>query len=350
MYLTLQHRAFLVEQYFRNGGMYNETLREKFHESFPGSSIPHRTTVYAIVKRFQTLFTLEDVRRSGRPSIVNEQKVNGSFQLISREPSLSLRRLSQQSGLSRSSMHRVLRKRLNLYPYKVSVRHELLPRDYVPRVAFCVWFKSLISINGDNILDNVIFSDEAWFHLKGHNNSQNNRIWADRNPNIIIEAPLYPQKIGVWSAFSRKKIYCTVFFTSTVTGEIYIQDFISPLVNSLDDKELTNVYFQQDGAKAHTSANTMSYLKNIFGDRLISTNLWPARSPDLTPLDYYLWGMLKNKVYVNNPQTISELKFTILNEIALINGNELKNVFENLKTRLDLCIEEDGGHFQQLIK
>lgn len=124
--------------------------------------------------------------------------------------------------------------------------------------------------------------------------------------------------------FLTKKDILHNFSTSTVTEEAYIQDFISSLVNSFDYKDLNNICFQQDGAKAHTSANTMSCFKNIFWDRLISTNPWPAKNSDLTPLDYNFWGMLKNKIYVNNPQTTSESKFTILNEIALISEMSFK--------------------------
>jgi hypothetical protein len=42
-------------------------------------------------------------------------------------------------------------------------------------------------------------------------------------------------------------------------------------------------------------------LEGVFGDRTVSRGLWPARSPDLTPCNFYLWGNLKDKVYRINP-------------------------------------------------
>ena len=45
---------------------------------------------------------------------------------------------------------------------------------------------------------------------------------------------------------------------------------------------------------------------------------WPPRSPDLTPPDFFLWGYLKSKVYVNKPRTVAELKDNIREEIAAI--------------------------------
>jgi hypothetical protein len=58
----------------------------------------------------------------------------------------------------------------------------------------------------------------------------------------------------------------------------------------------------------HTANSTMAMLKQFFDDRIISNNLWPPQSPDLTPPDYFLWGYLKQVVYSNHPQTIENLK------------------------------------------
>jgi hypothetical protein len=50
---------------------------------------------------------------------------------------------------------------------------------------------------------------------------------------------------------------------------------------------------------------------HFFKDRIISKKLWPPRSPDLAPADFFLWGLLKNKVYKNTPRTIEQLKYAI---------------------------------------
>jgi hypothetical protein len=51
---------------------------------------------------------------------------------------------------------------------------------------------------------------------------------------------------------------------------------------------------------------SMQALSDVFGDRIISNDIWPARSPDLNPCDFFFWGYLKNKVYSNNPRTEEE--------------------------------------------
>jgi hypothetical protein len=48
---------------------------------------------------------------------------------------------------------------------------------------------------------------------------------------------------------------------------------------------------------------SMQALSDLFGDRIISSDIWPAHSPDLNPCDFFFWGCLNDKVYSNNPQT-----------------------------------------------
>jgi hypothetical protein len=55
----------------------------------------------------------------------------------------------------------------------------------------------------------------------------------------------------------------------------------------------------------------MELRNEIFGERVISRNLWPPRSPDLTPPDVYLWGAAKSAVYRDRPRTLNELKVAI---------------------------------------
>ncbi|GFX42891.1 transposable element Tc3 transposase [Trichonephila clavipes] len=108
-----------------------------------------------------------------------------------------------------------------------------------------------------------------------------------------------------------------------------ITNFFIPELNNHDVQEL---WFQQDGATCHTARATIDLLKDTFGDRLISrfglVN-WPPRSCDLTPLDYFLWGYVKSLVYVDKPQTLGHLEDNIRRVIANIRPQMLEKVIEN---------------------
>ena len=70
------------------------------------------------------------------------------------------------------------------------------------------------------------------------------------------------------------------------------------LFTKIKEDDIGNIWFQQDGAKCHTSEATLDVLHSVFEDRIISRIadvVGPLQSCDLTPLDYYLWGAVKDK-------------------------------------------------------
>jgi hypothetical protein len=79
----------------------------------------------------------------------------------------------------------------------------------------------------------------------------------------------------------------------------------------LTHDEIATGYYQQDGATCHTSNPSMQEIESFFKDRIVSKTLWPPRSPDLKPAEFFLWGLLKGKVYKNTPPTIEQLKKTL---------------------------------------
>ena len=87
--------------------------------------------------------------------------------------------------------------------------------------------------------------------------------------------------------------------TTTVT-ENYLEMLQKFFLPELENNALVeNCYFQQDGAPAHYARKVRDYLNHVFPDRWIGHRgplEWAARSPDLVPCDFFLWGFLKSKV------------------------------------------------------
>ena len=93
----------------------------------------------------------------------------------------------------------------------------------------------------------------------------------------------------------------------------------------------------------------MDMLEDFFGDRFISKNLWPPRYPDLTIPDFFLREYLKDKVFEGNPQTIGNLKISVIQRIQEITPSMLKHVSKNMRKQVQLCLQERGGHFEHLL-
>ena len=91
-----------------------------------------------------------------------------------------------------------------------------------------------------------------------------------------------------------------------------------------------------NGTTDHTGQTTMTAVRKVFVKHVISRDLWPPRSPDLTPPDFYPWGKLKGLVYADNPCSINDLKHNIRQVIADIRCEELHQVFSSLRRRVEL--------------
>jgi hypothetical protein len=81
----------------------------------------------------------------------------------------------------------------------------------------------------------------------------------------------------------------------------------------------------------------------------LEKNLWPPRSPDLSPPDFFLWGYLKETVYQENPHTLEDLRNNITNAVQGITADVLRRVSWNMCRRVQSCLQQNGGHFQLLL-
>jgi hypothetical protein len=82
--------------------------------------------------------------------------------------------------------------------------------------------------------------------------------------------------------------------------------------------------FQQDSAASPTARISLQALSDVFGDGIISSCIWPARSSDFNPCDFFFRSCLKGKVYSSNPQTEEELKENIHRELQILQQNSFK--------------------------
>jgi hypothetical protein len=81
------------------------------------------------------------------------------------------------------------------------------------------------------------------------------------------------------------------------------------------------MYFQHDRAPPHFSRVVIQHLNNTFLGRWIGSggqHNSPPRSPDLSPIDYGLWGWIKSQVYEIKVNTQTELLARILDAAACI--------------------------------
>ncbi|GBN77201.1 hypothetical protein AVEN_220545-1 [Araneus ventricosus] len=77
-----------------------------------------------------------------------------------------------------------------------------------------------------------------------------------------------------------------------------------------------------------------------------SHRAWPPRLPDLNPLDFFLWGYIKQRVYATPPPTLQEHRNRIMDACASVSPAMLHNVQREVQSRVQMCIVAEGHHFE----
>ena len=352
----LRRRIWIVEAYWffhRSVARVAEEYRNLFGESPPSTS-----TIQSNVRKFHDNGTVSNLNKghSGRPSTSasadNTARVEEFF---ADNPRASTRRASQVLDIPRSSLQRIIKTKLKLFPFKIQVFQELSDYDMERRLEFA---RQMI----DRILCRSIrtkriwFSDEAHFWLSGYVNKQNCRFWARENPRVFETTTMKPQRITVWCAICENGVFGPVFLDQTVNGERYkelLERKFIPFARGMDDAD--RYWFMQDGALPHRTHQVMELLDEHFHGRVLGLGYqekfgrgldWAPYGPDLNPCDFFLWGYLKEKVYRDNPRTMDALKDSITREINAIDQETLKNVVRGFESRLHAVVEMDGAHIE----
>ena len=169
---------------------------------------------------------------------------------------------------------------------------------------------------------------------------------------------MHPKRVTVWCGFWSRGIIGPFFFENeqgeavTVNGDRYRAILNEFLFTKIEEKDIGNIWFQQDGATCYTAEATLDVLRPIFEDRIISRRtdaVWPHQSCDLTPLDYYLWGAVKDKCYAEKLETINALKDNIREPIGEIQLHTIHNVLKNWTDHVGYCMASRGSHLNEII-
>jgi hypothetical protein len=154
----------------------------------------------------------------------------------------------------------------------------------------------------------------------------------------------------VWAGIIGNRLIGPHVLPPHLNGEGYLNFLQNELSNLLDDVPLEvrrDMWYLHDGAPAHSARGVKNWFDANLENRWIGRNgpvLWPARSPDLNPCDFFLWGHLKQIVYETPVNTVEEL--TVRVNIA---AESIRRNSDMLARRAQACIDNGGRHFKHLI-
>ena len=206
--LTEEHRIYCVEELIKTGSIVG--TKRKLKTAF-GIEISC-PALRALLKKWQTKGTTknQNKKNSGRRrSARNEETIDAVKARIA-DPTVSLRKLVGQVGISIGSLHTIMKRDIGLKPYKMQEAQELKRGDQKKRWDFCKKVKGMIS---SKELDpgNIIFTDESHVYLTSPPNKQNTRLWLSKKPEIRSQVPLHSEKVTVWCGFNAKQVFGPFF-------------------------------------------------------------------------------------------------------------------------------------------
>ncbi|GFX90384.1 retrovirus-related Pol polyprotein from transposon TNT 1-94 [Trichonephila clavipes] len=191
----------------------------------------------------------------------------------------------------------------------------------------------------------VLFSDESRFSLSSDCRRQ--LIWRESGtayrPESIQEKDRYPTcSIMVWAGIminGRMRLH--VVANGTMTGQRYIHEVLLPHVRLFRGAVGDKFVFMDDNATCHRTLAVQDCLDSEGIQRLV----WPARSPDLNPIEN-VWDALGRQVAGRNYPPINKntLIRALTEEWAKLPQQLLDNVVQSMVRRVECCITLHGGH------
>jgi len=273
---------------------------------------------------------------------------------VEQNPETSVRTIAREYGLSYSAVRRILKEeKMHAFHY-TRVQH-LQPEDYPQRKTFCKHFLREAA-QDPRFPSRVIFSDESLFTREGVFNSHNMHLWCEENPRVTRYRSFQTRwKMNIWAGIMGTEILGPVVLPDILTGATYVDFLRNDLPEFLEEVPLlerNKIIFQQDGAGPHNARIVTDYLNEHFPGRWMGRYgpiRWPARSPDLNPLDFFFWGYCKELIYKTLPEDLEDIDTRLRHAVWAIEENLMEEVQNNLLRRMRACVRMNGGHFEHLL-
>lgn len=330
-----------------------------YAEKYPNRNTPGRRLFLSIDRRLRETGTLRPqlAGHCGRPKVdAHDEEI---LDAIEETPQSSTRVVAAQLDLSHMMVWRRLKEQ-QLHPYHLTTVQELLDEDYPKRIGFCDWLLTENTRNA-NFVNHILFTDEATFNRNGITNHHNEHIWAEENPHekkVTHHQRMF--KVNVWIGIVDNNLIGPVFLPNNLNGENYLQFLQNELPEYLEEVNLRirqNMWYLHDGAPAHYSDEVRQHLYEQYPGRWIGRGpdapiAWSPRGPDLNPIDFSVWGFMKTDVYAVEITSEQQLRNRILEAANRYRQKPLlfQNIRFSLLKRCRLCIQENGGHFEHIIK
>lgn len=310
-----------------------------------GKECMSRTQCYEWFNRFKLgRTTIKDNEKSGRPSTsTDDDHVQKVHDVIRKNRRLTVREVSEEVGICKSSCHLILTEKLNMHRVAAKFVPRLLTEEQKEKRV--IVSRELLDRSNDdeNFLKNVITGGETWVY--------------DYDIETKVQSSPRPKKAR--QSRSNIKIMLIVFFDwkgivhqefvprgQTVNKEFYLT--VMQRLREAVRKKRSEAWVSNSWMLHHDNAPAQaSFLINEFLAKHATTVVpQPPYSPDLAPADFFLFKKLKSILKGRRFQTIKEIKENLLQDLHTIPETEFQEAFQQWKKHWEWCINNAGEYFE----
>lgn len=321
-----------------------------YRREYPDREVPSGTYLRKLDNNLINYgsFNRKKGSRTRAPEFDNDLD-NNIINYVVDNPQESTRSVARSFPVSHNYVHKLLKKH-NFKAFKIKPTQTLHNDDPARRLVYCNWL-----VNNYVNVRSILWTDESNVSNCGIYNRKNSHYWSIDNPRLTTEVRAQVRfSINVWCGILGDRIIGPYFYSGTLNGQRYfsfVQNDMLSLLEPIPDDERRSIIFQQDGAPAHNTNVVMNFLRNNYNGLIANNSAtpWPARSPDLTPCDFFLWGFVKDHVYAERVHSLEELQNRVRRAIALITPQMLRKVHLETVNRARHCIAQGGRHFEHML-
>ena len=209
---TPQQRIKIIEAYFATKLVL--LTKRQCRRDFGRDNAPDRRTIQRLVDKFRETGSLAEAHKGSscqHSSAIIPKNIQNLQEHLEESPRKSTRHLSQKTGISRTSVLRILHDHLKHFPYKIQILQRQTGHNKAEQETLCEDINQRIE-NNPGLLDLIFVSDEAHCHLNGHINKQDMHFWAQTQPHKHTHHPLSQEAVTVWCTIGRNGIIGPYFF------------------------------------------------------------------------------------------------------------------------------------------